>query len=144
MYKNNMHISPLDSEGGRPMAPRTEKTGQTSVLVVDDDREILKILSEILIWHGFEVTLVDNGFEALNLLDEKNFRFVITDFQMPGINGLVLASTVKKRYPKTGVILMSGIDRRDLEREQGFDCIDAFMPKPFSMGTLLNSIGTVI
>ena len=79
-------------------------------MIVDDNRLVLEVLSQNLIHYGFKVTLADDAFEALGFLDREDFQMVITDFQMPGMDGLALATIIEKRYPAMIIILTSGLD----------------------------------
>ena len=61
------------------------------VLVVEDERSVQDVLSELLRWMGFEVALAGNGVEALAIFIENSFDLVLTDLQMPIMDGSRLA-----------------------------------------------------
>lgn len=77
------------------------------ILVVDDDTSQRHLLSMLLESEGFDVTAASNGMRALELLRNTRFRIIITDFNMPGINGIELAVRVRREYSGTHVVLVT-------------------------------------
>ena len=78
------------------------------ILFVDDDTTILSLVEEYLNAFNYRVSVVDNGLKALELIEEKNFDVVFTDFKMPDINGLELLAVIKEYRPLTEVIIVTG------------------------------------
>ena len=78
------------------------------ILFVDDDTTILSLVEEYLNAFNYRVSVVDNGLKALELIEEKNFDVVFTDFKMPDINGLELLALIKEYRPLTEVIIVTG------------------------------------
>jgi DNA-binding NtrC family response regulator len=78
------------------------------ILFVDDDTTILSLVEEYLSAFNYRVSVVDNGLKALELIEEKNFDVVFTDFKMPDINGLELLALIKEYRPLTEVIIVTG------------------------------------
>ena len=85
------------------------------ILVVDDEQAIREILSKMLTWTGFEVEVACTGYEGLDLFRKLPFDLVITDLEMPEMNGWILTSHIKKQSPDTPVLLVTGSNREDLE-----------------------------
>jgi DNA-binding NtrC family response regulator len=81
--------------------------GTKDILLVDDCVDQLHLLSVILESQGFDVTAASNGARALELLENNEYRMMITDFHMPGMNGIELAARVGKRHPGTRVVLVT-------------------------------------
>jgi DNA-binding NtrC family response regulator len=79
-----------------------------SILIVDDEPLIRKSLYEILKIEGFDAHAVLNGEEALAIMNSKRFDIVITDMKLPKMSGMDLISAIKKDYPSTEVILITG------------------------------------
>lgn len=81
------------------------------VLLVDDDVLVLKATRRLLDMLGFEVTATTNGHNALQLLEDRphGFDLVMTDMEMPGINGIQLASRILRAQPGLPVIVGSGL-----------------------------------
>ncbi len=59
-----------------------------SILIVDDDKGLLRLWSRVLVQEGFNVTLAGSGEEAIAKLKEASFSVIFTDFYMPGIGGM--------------------------------------------------------
>ena len=74
----------------------TEQAISGRVLLVDDERAIQKIITRFLKLKGFDVTLVNDGMEALTAFNDLAFDIVLTDFNMPFMDGLNLANHIKK------------------------------------------------
>ncbi|HEY4325418.1 MAG TPA: two-component regulator propeller domain-containing protein [Mucilaginibacter sp.] len=79
------------------------------ILIVDDNETQLKVLKARLNLWNLRVTTSASGAEAIKLLQSENFDMVITDMQMPGINGLELSRHIKKINQTTPVILLSSL-----------------------------------
>jgi two-component system response regulator HydG len=77
------------------------------ILLVDDCVDQLHLLSLILESQGFDATAASNGFKALELLKKNEYRMMITDFNMPKMNGIELAARVRKQHPGTRVVLVT-------------------------------------
>ena len=99
------------------------------ILIVDDDKEIRDIVSKLLADMGHEVVEASNGEEGLGLFLHSPFDLVITDLNMPEVDGLTLAFSIKERSPPTPVILITG---HALDAVQG-DPVDFVMHKPFTL-----------
>jgi two-component system OmpR family response regulator len=98
------------------------------VLIVDDEKQIRDILHYALVSYGLLVTTCENAPEALlrSLFDD--FHFIITDYDMPGMNGIELVRRLRERHPLAVIIGMSGTDK-------GLEFLSAgandFLQKPF-------------
>jgi len=78
-----------------------------SVLVVDDEQNILLFLSTILSSEGYAVATASSGAAALERIEEHEFDVVLCDLMMPDINGLKLLEEVRRRRPETSVIIIT-------------------------------------
>ena len=78
------------------------------ILFVDDDTTILSLVEEYLTTFNYRISVVDNGLKALELIKDKDFDVVFTDFKMPEINGLELLAVIKEYRPLTEVIIVTG------------------------------------
>ena len=103
------------------------------ILVVDDDYGIRNILSRFLLIQGFEVETADNGLEALEIFTENHFDAVLTDFQMPGMDGIKLAHQIRKNDPKKLIIMMTG--NKSISRKED-NLVDHVMGKPFKLNEI--------
>ena len=78
------------------------------LLIVDDEREICEMLSRHFRMMGYEVALAGNGREALEVLAERRTDVVISDIRMPEMDGVSLLREVRRQYPMTHVIMITG------------------------------------
>ena len=79
------------------------------ILVVDDEEAIRDTCKRALEWAGYRVDVCQNVQEALELLDkEEDYELVLTDLNLPGLNGLELISEIKKKHPRCKTLLMTG------------------------------------
>ena len=114
------------------------------ILLVDDEPFILSPLSLCLEDSSHRVTTALGGQNALDLLRGKPFDLVITDLQMPGVDGITLLRTAKEIRSNTKVIIMTGSvlsasARRLISREA-----DGFLDKPFSLAELHRTISSCL
>jgi CheY-like chemotaxis protein len=109
------------------------------VLVVEDTPDIRELLEEILRFEGYDVTSVEDGAQALQQIESRQFDLVLTDLMMPGVNGLELLSLLGRRDdPVPPVIAMSAFERfRDEACERG---AIAFLSKPVDIDVLLREV----
>ncbi len=104
------------------------------ILVVDDEPDVLEYSCQILRALGHEVEAVSSAERALLRLQHRAFDLVLTDFSLPGLNGLELAQAVKKRFPSTLVGVISGWESPEQSRRTGEDqAVDFVLPKPFTL-----------
>jgi signal transduction histidine kinase len=80
----------------------------TSVLIVDDEPNVLNIIREAVATAGFQVTTCESGNEALPLLDAQPPDLLLTDLRMPGISGLELLRSTREISPDTQVVILTG------------------------------------
>lgn len=122
-----------------------EKT-RKSILIVDDELSILKLLSFILS-SEYDLVIKKSGIEAIDWLEEGNDPdLIISDLMMPYFDGGTLIRNLKISgfYRNTPVILLSGSDNlQEKVKEMSFK-IDHFMEKPFNPAELKNQIAQLI
>ena len=105
------------------------------ILVVDDTAEVRNCLMEFLTEEGFSVYACEDGKEAIRYLDEVrgHVKTIITDFNMPRMNGAELAKIAKDQWPHIQVIIMSA----ELEQLPADHSADKLVSKPFRLEELL-------
>ncbi len=79
-----------------------------TVLVVDDELEILRTLKSFLTMNGFRVLVAKGGVEALEIIESEKVHIVLTDVSMPGMDGISLLERVRKYDFSIQVIIMTG------------------------------------
>lgn len=110
------------------------------ILLVDDDVDSLRILSTILDAGGFQVSVTSGGIEALEMLRHTEFRIIVTDFEMPGMNGVELARKVRERHPGAYLILVTGGDLAGVVQAARRAGISAVLSKPLDLKGLVEVI----
>ncbi len=80
----------------------------TRVLLVDDEKDFVEMLSLRLKEVGERVTPAHSGRECLKILEEENIDVVILDIKMPGMDGIETLREIKKRFPIVEVIMLTG------------------------------------
>src|SRR5262245_39309527 len=113
------------------------------VLVVDDDPQILRMLSTQLSVRGYDVKVVDNGPEALIALADDPLDLIILDIMMPNMDGLEVCRQLRG-WSTVPVILLTAADTPQTKIE-GLDLgADDYLTKPFNMGELLARMRAVL
>jgi DNA-binding response OmpR family regulator len=116
----------------------------TKLLLADDDPSVQEVLSRILSFLGYEVSVASNGLEAGTLFLTGSYDLVITDLQMPLVNGWQLSRLIKERSPSTPVIVITGFrDDRHWE-EINMNWVDAIVMKPFKAKEISRTIQSLL
>lgn len=116
-----------------------------TIIVVDDDTDLLKLITEVLKQNQFKVLAYTNAEEALNEIKNTAFDLLITDIQMPLMDGFTLTKSVRnlgESYRKLPIIAVTGRSDLDIKnyQEAGFSTV---IKKPFSPKTLLSTIQAI-
>ncbi len=117
-------------------------TKKISILCVDDERNILKTLDRFCINEGFAAHFASTGAEALALMERiAPVDLVISDYRMPGMNGVELLRRIHREWPGTVNILLSGFaDIPVVSQAISDGYIDAYLTKPWKRADLKNTI----
>nr|WP_256372780.1 response regulator [Roseibium sp. RKSG952] len=120
-------------------------TERHAILIVDDSPIMRKLARRTLECSRFkfDITEVDNAEAALRAIASNRFKLVLTDFHMPGIDGLELAGAIRELSSKIAVYMMSTNDTTYLERSAAFVGISGFLQKPFApedIDTLMHNL----
>jgi len=111
---------------------------QISLLVVDDDPNMLESLSEVLELEGFEVRTAASAAAAVEQAKGTPPDMLLTDFQLPDASGFVLASQITKMLPAVPVLLLTGRSLSPQEKETGRAAgVREYVVKPFNMPSLV-------
>ncbi len=116
------------------------------VLVVDDEEDMLWMLQRNLNkgMPDVEILSARSGEEALAVLSDTTVELVITDINMPGMNGLDLLIEINNRYPDTGVIIMTAYPSSAYEREAMMSGSLRFIEKPFDIKDMRDIVKNVL
>ncbi|OAG27590.1 hypothetical protein TH606_06015 [Thermodesulfatator autotrophicus] len=146
----NMNVETIGLTGEKDHLSEKEKRGQVvggkkTILIVEDEAHIREMLVEMLSNLDYEVIPAENGEEALEKIEQKNYQIdlIITDVVMPKMDGVKLYREVQKIIPEVPVIFISGYAEHILER-YGFDekCF-RIIKKPFTFQQLLEEIDKI-
>jgi CheY-like chemotaxis protein len=111
-----------------------------SILVIDDEKGILRVLHAALTRSGHRVEIAEDGYEGIQKFDDGGFDIVITDMRMPGLDGEGVVKHIRKSPRKSvPVIGISGTPW--LLKETSFDVV---LPKPFPLQELIDSVSRLI
>jgi len=118
---------------------RCTKGHNRRIMVVDDDEGMRHILLMALSRMGYEAVAASSGTEALNLLLKSSFALVLTDLEMPGMDGWNLAYRVKERFPGLPVVLITGYAKKDVMERMKGSSVDDVIFKPFRLEDILKT-----
>jgi CheY-like chemotaxis protein len=110
-----------------------------NILVVDDNYSIRIVISEMLSRIGYGVSSADSGEHGLGLFLKHKFNVVLSDFQMPGMDGIAFASRIKKCAPSTPVVIMTGAINGTACIQHNI-AVDDVIYKPFTLDQLRATI----
>ena len=119
-------------------------TKKKRVLLVDDNPSILEILSMMLRSENLEIETANDGAAALDLITNElkgNFDIIITDYQMPVVDGQKFAETLKKydEYKNIPIILVTQEIHRKYENDEKYRVFDKILYKPITKDSLIES-----
>lgn len=110
------------------------------LLIVDDEKDLLKALSMIFTGRGHEVTAVSDGIEAERLINAEQYDLVISDIRMLPLDGFQLLKAIRKYHPEIPVIMMTAFATLDIALDTIKTGAFDFVTKPFKMGVLLAAV----
>lgn len=114
------------------------------ILFVDDDKDILMMVEQYLQMQGYDITTVNSGLKALDLIREQDIHIIFTDYKMPEFNGLELLAAVKQYNANIEVIIVTGYGSMESAvQAMKFGCYD-YLQKPFKLDHLKLIIDRII
>lgn len=111
-----------------------------SVLVVDDEPCVRRLVEDILLGEGYPVVGAGDPWEALGLVQERPVRLLLTDVVMPDMNGCELAKRIETMRPDTKILFMSACPIDSNPVEEGA----YFIAKPFTVEAIIHAVGAVL
>jgi two-component system sensor histidine kinase/response regulator len=118
---------------------------KSKILIVDDEPEMRGVIDSILTDAGYETYQADNGSHALALASAVTPDLILSDIQMPSMNGYELLNTVKidTELGKIPFVFMTGVNVASFDLRKGMDLgADDYLTKPFSSEELLNAVAS--
>lgn len=135
--------APSSSLPPEPLTPEELARLQACrVLIVDDDPAFLRFLQNLLERRSISTATAEDGAQALSLLDASRFDVILSDVQMPGLNGFQLLEAVRHKpdYALTPFILLTGKPAFEGVQTGLSRGADGYLPKPFSEEALFRAI----
>lgn len=115
-----------------------------NILLVDDEPEVLEVLKTVLEStdkFDCDITAVENGEDALDVLEEEKYNLVLADHKMPGITGVELLTKVKEKYPNTVRILITGYSDLQIARDAINKAeVHHYLEKPWDNEMVVNTV----
>ncbi|MBI5534736.1 MAG: response regulator [Deltaproteobacteria bacterium] len=137
---------PTDPSAG-PMAMAPDKSKKT-ILVVDDETDIRKMLRRLLTDRGYNVLEAERGLQAMRVVKEQVPDLIILDAMLPEVHGFEIARRIKgsERYGHIPIIMISAVYRgwryaEDVKTSYG---VDAYIEKPFRIADIMKAIDGVM
>ncbi len=118
-----------------------------SILLVDDDKQLLDVMSEMLRMEGYDVAVAENGQLAVERLSDQAFDQVITDLIMPEKEGLETIADIRRHRHDMPIIAISGGGRlgpSDYLETAKFIGADATLAKPFARQELISAVSNLL
>ncbi|MBI2360849.1 MAG: response regulator [Deltaproteobacteria bacterium] len=117
-----------------------------TIMIVDDNQDILNIVKAVLEGHGCEVISATNGMDFLSRLEHQKPDLIILDIMLPDIDGLEILKRLKDNVDTASipVIMLTILEQcEDIDRAYELGCT-YYLTKPFTSRQLLNAIGPVL
>ncbi len=120
-------------------------TGKETVLVVEDEKPVLRLIAVILGHAGYTVHCAADHAEALaRAADLPRLDLLVTDVVLPVMNGKEIAARLQARHPAMKVLFVSGYTQSAIGREADLAAGDAFLQKPFTPVALTRKVRDVL
>lgn len=126
-----------------PMEKECLGKSRMSAMIVDDSHKVRHAVRQMIEKMGFRVTTAIDGADALFKFQRSAHDLLLTDLQMPVINGYQLARKVKMAYPDTKVAIMTGLNPFDVNEMTKDVMIDGWLFKPFGFHELKSMLMTL-
>jgi two-component system chemotaxis response regulator CheY len=117
-----------------------------TILIVDDSASVRQVVSIALRGAGYEVVTASDGQDALKQLDGKRIHLIISDVNMPNMDGITLVGEVKKlpSYRFTPIIMLTTESQEDKKRQAQAAGAKAWVTKPFQPAQMLAAVSKLI
>ncbi len=117
---------------------------QHHIVIADDEDFLCTTIGDYLRDEGYKVTIVHDGSEVLPVLKLEKVDLILLDLMMPQVTGLETLQMLKKQYPQTRVIILSGYGSEENVAQAKKMGADGFVTKPFGVETLMHHVRSVL
>lgn len=132
-------LSPVNTDAGEG----ADESAPMSVLLVDDDRELCRMLAEYLTPEGFKLSIVHDGDEALYALGRHHFDLIVLDVMLPRVGGLDVLRLLRQKLATP--VLMLTARGEEVDRVVGLELgADDYLPKPFNPRELVARMRAIL
>lgn len=120
------------------------KRYKARILIVEDDQAILRGLSDVLVYNGYDVQGVEDGGEGLKAILDNQFDLVLLDVMLPTMDGFSVCKQVREAKPSQSIIMITAKGSED-DIVTGFKAgVDDYIAKPFSLRELIVRVEAVL
>ncbi len=114
------------------------------VLVAEDEESVRQFVARALTHGGHEVTAVENGLLALDMLAAGSYDLLLTDILMPGMDGIALALKTAKENPNMPIVLMTGYAAEKQRAHNLNVLIHRIISKPFTLKEICDAVDAAL
>jgi DNA-binding NtrC family response regulator len=115
-----------------------------NIMVVDDEANIRNLLYGVLTEQGFQVSLARDGQDAWNKMRSRHFALLITDIDMPRLDGIKLLQKMKKNKRREKVLVMTGRCMQDGDLDFEFPKVYGLLRKPFRISVFIKTVASIL
>jgi DNA-binding NtrC family response regulator len=126
------------------VAEKTTDMGESCILVVDDDDGVRENLAELFELVGYSILTAGSASEALNKLADYDVDLLLTDYRMPGPNGVELIESARRMKPGLRAILMTAFGDSFTEIESVRRGAIGYVNKPFEADEITNLVSRIL
>ena len=114
------------------------------LLVIDDEENMLALLSKVLGKEGYQILCASSGAEGLTLAEKNPVDLALVDYSMAGMDGLTVLQNLKAAHPRLPAILITAFPTWEMEKKaQELGCLD-YLTKPLDMKRLKERIKNIL
>jgi DNA-binding NtrC family response regulator len=114
------------------------------ILVVDDQESMRALLQDMLEVIGYDVMLAEGGEQALAILRENEFALVLSDLNMPGMDGTALLRSIKSSTPNLPVVIITGYGTFHTEKRVMKEGADGYISKPCTINKIDKTLASIL
>lgn len=111
-----------------------------TILIVDDQKGVRRLLEELFKKEGWEVSVAGDGLEAIDKVEGSIPDLILMDVKMPNMNGLEAAHAIMARHPGIPIIMMTAYGEIEVVRQALQAGVKRCISKPFDIATLRNMV----